>query len=589
MNARIRLASIGKVILFICALSCLSIAIATYRSMQTQSVSLDVFAQGRAKHTYFDRRGTRLNITFENRWNTTDRVALRDIPSLLKLGFIAAEDRRFYTHHGIDWRARVNALWQNLSAGRVVRGASTITEQVVKMRNERPRTLWSRWVEGFEAEALERHHAKATILAFYLNQVPYGAQRRGVVQAARYYFDRDIDTLNEKEQLALAVMVRAPRWFDPYTGAQKLEPAIHRLALHLDENALAPGLAARIRAQSLELETASHRFNTSHFLRFVQQQRARAEVVDRIHTTIDSDLQARVQAIIDTRLDRLAPFAVRNAGALVVDHARAEILAWVTAYAGRPDKTTNAIDAVLAPRQPGSTLKPLLYAAAIQRGWHAATIVDDSPVAAAVGTGLHQFRNYSGRFYGPITLREALGNSLNIPAVRTIQFVGVARFLAFLQACGIESLNAGSQRYGEGLALGNGEISLYELVGAYTCLARMGEYTPLRFDLTSQAPAASERPIRAEVASIIADILSDPSARDKEFGAYSILNFPYQTAVKTGTSSDYRDAWAIGFNYRYTVGIWMGNMDYTPMQNITGSTGPRDRITQRVPRAQQKP
>ena len=237
------------------------------------------------------------------------------------------------------------------------------------------------------------------------------------------------------------------------------------------------------------------------------------------------------------------------------------------------------IDAVRAPRQPGSAMKPLLYGLALDSGWTAATVIDDSPLAADVGPGLHAYQNYSRRFYGPIGLRDALGNSLNIPALKALHFVGSTAYLGFLRELGFTSLNDHPDVYGDGLALGNGAVSLYELVQAYAALANGGQYRPLtvlaepgRQSLGRQT--SGRQVLSAEGASLIANILSDRDARTLEFGRASVLNFQAPTAVKTGTSSDFRDAWAVGFDARHTVGVWMGNLDQTPSQGVTGSTGP---------------
>lgn len=293
-----------------------------------------------------------------------------------------------------------------------------------------------------------------------------------------------------------------------------------------------------------------------------------------IHTTLDLELQDEVQRIIDNRLQRLAYRQVGNGAALIIDHETNQILPWVVGYAGQKDKPFNQVDAVLARRQPGSALKPLLYTNALLHGWTAATCLDDSPLEEGVGIGMHSYQNYSRAHYGNVSVREALGNSLNIPAIRAIQFVGLETFLSFLRDLGIESLSQHPNVYGDGLALGNGELSLRELVEAYTVLARMGDHKPLSALEGQHLQSNNRRVFSDDVASLIADIMSDPAAREKEFGLNSILNFPHQTAVKTGTSSDYRDAWAVGFNDKYTVGVWMGNMDYSPMQEVTGSTGP---------------
>ena len=566
---------IGKSLKFLFFASVLGIGvllIVTYASLKPLPKNLNEVIEKKAKTTYFDKYGRRMNITYEDEWNEYDQVSLYQIPEFLQQAFVFAEDKRFYDHSGIDWIARFNALKQNLLAGEHVRGASTLSEQVVKMLHPRPRTLWSRWLEGFEARRLEKKIGKPAILEFYLNQVPYKARRRGVVQASHYYFNRDLSTLNKREMLALAVMVRAPRWYDPVNYQDKLNKAVDQLYEKFDQHKFDSEL---ITQDKLSIQRSEFSINFSHFIHFANSQHVNSEMVnleEKIFTTIDAELQHRVQKILDERLDILASHNVNNGAVLIVDHDKNEILSWVVGHAGKEDKKSNAHDGIRVLRQPGSTLKPFVYAQAMNNGWTAAKMIDDSPLQQSVGRGLHSYHNYSRTNYGPISLREALGNSLNIPAVLAIQFVTPQAFLRFSHDLGIESLYEHPNVYGDGLALGNGELSLYELVQAYTVLARMGNFLPLSF--VENRDAAGTQILDEGIASIIADILSDPYAREKEFGHDSILNFPYQTAIKTGTSSDYRDAWAVAYNDKYTVGIWMGNMDYKPMNNITGSVGP---------------
>jgi penicillin-binding protein 1C len=523
-------------------------------------------------------------VTFQNRWNVHDRVAFHEIPPLLKQAFILAEDKRFLSHGGVDWLARASALVQNVWAGRAVRGASTITEQVVRILNPRPRNLWSRWLEGFEARELERRFSKPEILEFYLNQVPYARNRRGIAQAARTYFDRDVGTLSPGEMLALAVLVRSPSRLDLHRGTERIRAPLLRLAATMQ----AAGHLTRadhqaILASPLAVVRPQPPVEAGHFVRFARSsaldsswRHARAQVpattAGRIRTTLDASLQERVQRILDRRVEELAPRNVGDGAVLVIDHTTDEILAWVNAF-GFCDREGGQIDKVLTPRQAGSTLKPLVYALALEKGWTAATIVEDAPLAEAVGHGLHRYHNYSRHYYGPLRLREALGNSLNTPAVRAVRFTGTRPLLERLRLAGFDTLEEHPEFYGDGLALGAGEVTLYALVQAYATLARGGSLRPLRCRL-DDAPRSSRRVFDAEVSSLIAHILSDPDARAREFGRRSLLDLPVQTAVKTGTSNDYRDAWVVGFSHRHTVGVWMGNVARQPMLGVSGAAGP---------------
>jgi penicillin-binding protein 1C len=525
-----------------------------------------------------DRHGIPLSVTYQNNWNYNDYLPLHEIPQLVQTAFVIAEDRRFYRHRGADWLGRFNAVRQNLSAWRAVRGASTITEQVVRLLHPRPRTVWSRWLEGIEAWEVERRFSKDAILECYLNQVPYSGQRRGVVQAARYYFDRDLDTLNDAEMLALAVLVRAPGRMDVHRGDEQIRRPLAVLVSQLEENGVITQAASReINTEELAVRKPAMEVKASHFVRYVQglDIPSRLLVNGRLLTTLDSSLQDVTRKILDRRLRELQNRGVRNGAVLVVDHQNREILAWVNGGSDEPELSTGNIDAVLTPRQPGSAMKPFLYVLALEKGWNAATLIDDSPLAMPVGAGLHDYRNYSRQNYGPLRLRDCLGNSLNIPAVKTIQYTGVNEFLKRLKELGCKSLFRPASYYGEGLALGNGELTLLELVQAYAALAREGEFRPVSAVMgDSSGDRQKSRVFSAETSSLIANILSDPEARRLEFGNGNLLNFPSQTAVKTGTSTDYRDAWAIGFNHHYTVGVWMGNLDAKPMQGITGSIGP---------------
>jgi penicillin-binding protein 1C len=524
-----------------------------------------------------DRNYQPLTVTYQNRWNLHDHIPLHDIPQFLQQAFVVSEDQRFYRHKGVDWAARLHAIYQNIKVLDSIRGASTISEQVIRMWHPRPRTLWSRWLEGIEAGRLEKEFSKNEIFEFYLNQVPYAGRRRGVVQAARLFFDRDPDTLSTAEMLALVVMVRAPSRLDVRRNPDRLFKSIEQLADRLLEfGVLDQRQHGTIKAADLKIKSTTPPVRADHFVQYLYRLQPPLDLrgKDRLRTTLDAGLQHIVQSILDHRLKDLKNRGAKNGAVLIVDHQRHEILAWVNSGACLDEVSPSWIDAVTTPRQPGSTLKPFLYALALEKGWTAATLVDDSPLSESVGRGLHAYQNYSRIHYGMLRVRQALGNSLNIPALRAAQFVGVDALLACLQELGVQSLQQHPDYYGDGLALGNGEITLLELVQAYTVLARQGIYRPLKYLLTDVSRREETRRVfSAETASLIGNILSDPTARRLEFGNDSLLRFPIQTAVKTGTSSDYRDAWALGFNHRFTVGVWIGNLDHLATDGITGANG----------------
>ena len=535
-------------------------------------------ASGISRMRILDRNHVPLSITYQNQWNTHDYIPIYEIPEFLQRVFIISEDKRFYSHRGVDWPARLSAMWQNLRALDAVRGASTISEQVVRMLHPRPRILWSRWLEGFEAQKLEKAFSKPEILEFYLNEVPYASNRRGIVQAARFYFDRDLDTLSRKEILSLAIMVRAPTTLD----IRKNRNLILKPLARLTESVMREGLidkkaASDILKENIRTRVSDLTVDAGHFIDFLHRERSSflRPIKGRVITTLDSSLQFKAKMILDNRLNALSEKMVKNGAVLITHNRTHEVLAWVVSGRRSVNTPGSWIDAVSTPRQPGSTLKPFVYALALENGWSAATIIDDSPLTEPVGTGLHSYNNYSRIHYGKLTLRDSLGNSLNVPAVRTLQYIGIEKFLSCLQRLEMQSLCQPPDFYGDGLVLGNGEITLFELVQAYATLANQGLYYPLRF-LLNEEPRTGY-PVRIftpESASLIGNILSDSSARKLEFGDDGLLNFPVQTAVKTGTSNDYRDAWAVGYNNEYTVGVWMGNLDRTAMARITGAKGP---------------
>ena len=567
-----------KFIVILCLLAVLVLAIGwkTIGDLLPLPGSLVPGDSGIRKPQLLDRNGTPLSVTYQNRWSL-QTVPLHEIPVLLQQAFIESEDRRFYSHGGVDWPARLHALVQNLRTMKGVRGASTITEQVVRMLHPRPRTVWSRWLEGFEASRLEKRFSKSEILEFYLNQVPYGHQRRGVVEAARFYFDRDLSTLNPKESLALAVLVRAPSGLDLKQRPRAIMKRLTALAAHMKEGKfLTEGQYQSVLSEGFDFAQSRRIVEASHFVQFVYRSGAAGVSGSggRITTTLDGPVQQITRQILRNRLEALKTSEVGDGAALVVDNAVGEVLAWVS-ESPREGESDGWVDAVTTPRQPGSTLKPFLYALAMEMGWNPATIIEDAPLAESAGSGLHNFHNYSRMYYGPIRLREALGNSLNTPAVRTIQFTGTERFLQRLHLLGIWSLSKSADYYGQGLALGDGELSLFELVQAYSVLARGGEFRPLRIlDSRYGLPGESWPVMDSKTTSLIADILSDPQARRLEFGEGHLLRFPVRTAIKTGTSTGHRDCWAVGFNGKYTAGVWMGNLDRRPTKGVTGAIGP---------------
>ncbi|MEO8803362.1 MAG: transglycosylase domain-containing protein [Rudaea sp.] len=515
--------------------------------------------------------GTPLNLSFSGQLNATATLPMSQMPQLIRAAFTVSEDRHYWQHGGADWTARLAALWSNFRAGQVERGASTIGEQAARILDPRPRTYWSHWMAGFDAARLLHRFGHAAVFEFYLNQVPYGAQRRGIVAAAHYYFGREPAALDPAEQVALAVLVRSPSRYDPRAHPHALRGAIDQLAGRMRaQAAISNADAQAIQRAPITLGHMPLSVEAGAFVVYARQH-ARSLGLDApvVRSTLDPGLQTFVQQVLRRHLTVLSDRDARNAAALVVDNDTGAVLAWAVA----PSDNGLGFDPVIVPRQPGSTLKPFVYGLAMQRlDWQPDHLIEDTPLAESVDEGVHRYRNYSGRHYGHVSLRYALANSLNIPAVRTAQAVGVPPIVDLLQRLGFTGLDKSADHYGPAIVLGDGAVPLFDLVQGYASLARHGQFLPLR--VLDDAPPAKPIPVLSpEVTSILASILSDPNARSAEFGANSILDLPYPTAVKTGTSSDYRDTWAVGFDNRYTVGVWVGRLEGGSTDRLTGSSG----------------
>ncbi len=506
-----------------------------------------------------DRNGKVLSTVYDESLNLEDNLKLYEIPEFFKSAFIISEDKRFYSHYGVDVLAKINSVYKAVR-GSDVRGASTVTEQVVRILKPRKRNLFSKWLEFIDALRLDAKFSKDEIFEFYLNQVPYASNRRGVKQAANYYFGRSVDSLSEEEMIALVVLIRAPSKYNLYKGYHKSYLKSIKI--------LANKMGKDIEKVDLQIYEREESVDTFHFNDFVKANLQTLGINNgKIKTTIDINIQKDVGDLLYNHLQNLSKYEVNNGAVLVIDRASGEILAWVND--NYPE--TASFDKVLVKRQPGSLLKPFAYAKAFEKGWNGATLIDDEPmITKTASSGVHNFKNYSERFYGMVSARQALGNSLNIPAIKTAEFVGMEEFLSFLHEVGLTSLDQDAEFYGDGLVLGNGEVSLYEIVRAYMVLANHGNYSDLKY--LKDSVVDGRKVITPEIADIISDILSDSKARELEFGGRgALMDFPVQTAIKTGTSSAHRNAWSVGYNSKYVVGIWLGNLDYSKTTSLTGA------------------
>ncbi|WP_322821426.1 PBP1A family penicillin-binding protein [Chloroflexus sp.] len=523
-------------------------------------------------------------------------VTLERIPWILRDATVAIEDANFYTNPGVDLPSIVRAFWQNVNAGETVSGASTITMQLVRAILLTPEEAQQQTIERKIREAIlairvGQEYSKEQILALYLNEVYYGAQAYGVEAAAQRYFGKHVWELSRGEATLLAGLPQSPSNYNPFENLP-LARARQRIVLNQMVTAgfISPAEAESIFAEPIRLVRPTVSIQSPHFVFYVYDllvAQFGEEMVNRgglrVITTLDPFWQAQAEQVAAEQIATLRARNASNAGVVVLA-PDGQILAMVGSVDyNAPDGQVNV---TLALRQPGSTLKPFIYAAALQRGWTAATVLWDVPTRWQMNGVVYEPRNYDGRFRGPVRLRLALANSLNIPAVKALEFVGVETFVDLMSQFGVSSFTDPG-RYGLAMALGSNEVRLLELTGAYAGLQAGGRQvrpvallrvTNSRGEIlhTWQSPPAKPLlgPQSEQIAFLISDILSDNAARWLVFGRNNVMELPgIQAAVKTGTSNDYRDSWAIGYTSAVVIGVWVGNNDNQPMAEVAGANG----------------
>lgn len=517
-------------------------------------------------------------------------VPLDQISPELQRAMVAAEDQRFPHHPGIDPLAIGRAAFQNLWNRRVVSGASTLTQQLGRNVSPRPRTLRGKVREMALALRIEASLSKEQILEHYLNLVSFGPSLRGVEAGSRFWFDKPANALSLAEAAMLAAIPRGPSMYNPI----KAPDAVRERRDRILDRMLAAGTASqqevdRAKREPLSIHGKATGWGAPHFARSLLSGAVHPEVgplserASVIRTTLSASLQREVQTAARTQLSSLQGRNATAAAAVVIDNASGDVLAWLGAPDFLDEKHGGQNDGVLALRQPGSTLKPFVYAEAMEElGWTAATLLPDVELHVTTEQGEYSPRNYDGVFHGPVRLREALANSYNVPAVHATSILGPGRVLERLRRAGFSTLDRDASHYGTALALGDGEVRLLQLANAYASIARGGVVTPVRSVIEASDRAGrpipfpaptSERVMQSGTAAVLIDILRDPHARMSAFGAHSVLDLPFDVAVKTGTSKGFRDNLTVGFTREVTVAVWVGNFDGSPMQDVSGITG----------------
>jgi 1A family penicillin-binding protein len=545
-----------------------------------------------------DRNGEVLYDIFVDQKRTP--VEFENIPDYLKQATIAIEDKNFYQHQGFDPLGMVRGFSRIFTRG-FAQGGSTLTQQLVKNVLLTPeRSVWRKIKEFVLAVQIERKYSKDDILRMYLNEAPYGGTSWGVGAASEAYFGKDVKDLNLVESAFMAGLPQRPSTYSPYSGfpdayIERTRHVLRRMEEDGYINKEQRELAIE-QLEELEFVGRGSNFKAPHFVQYVQrilEERYGERVVEqgglRVTTTIDLDLQNKAQAIVAEEIAKVENLHITNGAAVVINPETSEVLAMVGSKDFNASDYDGQVNVVLALRQPGSAIKPVTYAAGLKKKYTPATLIMDVPTSFPID-GMPDYKpvNYDGKFRGPIQLRYALANSINITAVKMLAMVGVRDMLQTAYDLGITSLEPTREnlrRFGLAVTLGGGEVRLLELTAAYGAFANQGHRVEplsiLRVEdqngrvLENNTPRKGRRVLTPEEAYLMADILSDNEARTPVFGANSLLNIPgRQVLVKTGTTNDRRDNWTVGGNQQAMVGVWVGNNDNSPMRSVaSGVTG----------------
>jgi penicillin-binding protein 1C len=473
---------------------------------------------------------------------------------------VALEDRRFYEHSGIDWHALAAAGARNLRSRHLVSGASTITQQLVKLATGRERRSWSRKLyEAIIAWKLEQRWSKERILAEYLNRSSYGNRRIGPEAAARAYFGKSARDLTLSEAIFLAGLPQAPTRLNPWRHPEEARRKYARSLGRLVQLGFIDRDQELLLAQPPKIAHTDPPRLAPHFVDAVVVRNPGLHGA--VRTTLDLDLQSTIERLARSHLSALNRHDITQAAVVIIENATGAIRAMV----GSENYALSQINGAMQPRSCGSTLKPFVYLDAIDKRFlTAATLLPDTPDAIRGEYADYDPQNYNHHYLGPVRLREALGCSLNVPAVFTLSRLGARPMFYQLQKWGFD-FPQGLSEYGAGFVLGNAETRLVDLTAAYAGLARGGTAMRAKFLAAEHQPLV--RIASTEATAIITDILCDNEARQRSFGTRSALAFEQRIAAKTGTSSGFRDTWTVGFDKEHTVAVWAGNFDGRPMHD----------------------
>lgn len=554
-----------------------------------------------------DRKGKVLYDIFADQRRTP--VEIKDIPDYLKKATVAIEDKNFYKHQGFDPMGMLRGVSRIVTRGSA-QGGSTLTQQLVKNVLLTPeRSVFRKIREFILAVQIERKYSKDEILQMYLNEAPYGGTAWGVEAASETYFGKGVKDLNLIESAVLAGLPQRPSVYSPYSAyPEAYKDRTKQVLRRMREDGYIKGEQEDQALKDLDKITFLNRganFKAPHFVQYVQnilEERYGERVVEqgglKVTTTLDLDLQEKSQNIVTEEIAKVADsYHITNGAAVVLNPQTGEILAMIGSKDFSAEDYDGQVNVTMSLRQPGSAIKPITYVTAFKEGYTPSTLVLDVPTEFPGGDKpSYNPVNYDGKYRGPIQLRFALGNSINIPAVKMLATVGIKKTLETAYDLGLNSLEPTKEtlsRVGLALTLGGGEVRLLELTGAYSTFANQGfRINPIAIlkvedsdgkVLEEVEPKKEKRVLTPEQAYLVADILSDNEARLLVFGPNSALKIPgRQVLVKTGTTNDRRDNWAIGGDTQVMIGVWVGNNDNSPMKSVASGVSGASPIWRRL-------
>ena len=504
----------------------------------------------------YDRHGQLIQVTAIKGGGRREFTPINKIPKEIQKSFIQQEDRRFYFHHGVDWLSILRALIQNNKADKIVSGASTISMQLAKSLNkDKSPTLNRKLKDAFYAYRIEAKLSKKKILELYLNSIYFGANSYGLTSAARSYFGCELNQLSPEQTLVLSIIPRNPAYYNPVECKEHFEYISDSLGHALEE-----------------ANYYTYPYKLPHFINYISKSKGSAY---ELHTSIDLEISELAQNYLRQALEQARPDRITNGALLLINNEDGSVISWLGNGDFFDDKNSGQIDGVLVKNQPGSSMKPFLYALAIDQNLLApSTVLADVPSEFG-NEKLYIPENFNNRFNGQVRARIALASSLNIPAVATLNKVGVQNYLEKLYELGFDSLkeNNTGLKADLGLALGAGEVSLYELVPAFSVFVRDGNYIPLSF-LQNQKLTNVRQVFSSDTSRIITSILSDKGARALGFGYSQTFQTDYPAIFKTGTSNQFQNIIALGSTQKYTIGVWMGNFSGNTVIGKTGASLP---------------